>query len=1408
MRQVFNPLNGLFDRVPNLLDEVTKQIITIGANGCAYSTIGAANAAITDNATDKRYVFLIQPGTYTEDVTLKPWIEYQGTQSDPTGVNIVGQVDTAGTGLFSLKSLQITLNATADADIGLDVSSAGSVLVTDGVRIIVNASTDINPRAMLLDAAFWGFFSFTVSYTNTYAGTTKDIDVIDINGSTIYQGLALVATMSVEGASGTHCVIQNSATGTVRLVSSAIEYTNTGAAFSGTAIAMCSTGVPAQEHVLTGNQVYMRGGGAGTAIGFRLDTAAGGGAIRHGHDNVNIDGFTANQEYVAFTGDGDQQIIDYVIMSKDLPPTGTGATAVYSYDEEKSGITEWVDAGNYYSLVGTTFTVLRGGYGRVRGVPVVFDDSQAVTITANAQNFIYSDNNGTVQNTNAPTLETSVNGMPLFQVFYDGTTAIVSKETHEYSFPTRASNYLHSVVGTVVGPSGADVTRVATGTGGAAGDRQIKIVGENTLYDHGLSTTIPDSAGAAVSWYQMYINGSGNWVSAANQTELLMQYNNGGVLTAMTANRYVNGRLYVVKDDLNASIPKYLTVIGTAQYSNLSTALAARGSTPAASGNLLGIEPCQLGVFTVHNSGGGYIADLQIEKAVVNALFAGSGSQLASVIATDVTNFNVILSATDATSQQCFETIDDTAAKKAASSTDNALVRFDGATGQLLQNSVGILTDGGALSGITAITCPAYGYAGAMTFGSVNATTVVIGNVANTTQTDIYGAVVNIGQAGGTVNLLGAVNNLNATDVYVPNDLEVDGVVYADGGVDRATAASLVIGATNASAVDISKSGVMTTIKGTLNVDEAVTLDSSLGVSGTTTFEKSANPVYIYSSTDTFGITKGNWTTSATAPFREYIQFGRGTRASPTQVQSGDEIYEQQFYAMDATSTYQLQMNVVVKTTATITGTNQSKLAIRNASDTELFSVTNTAATFGVPVTVSESLIVGDYTSTNEMLHLKGGAGNRMLTLDNNTKQWSHIISTAAAGYTIKNQTDNISVFTFGDTGACTVGPSGISTSDWHALNGSLKLRGHTSFDTGASEYTHIGGTESGVQIRQNSAVVTLYGGLYGTFVANNYSTANRPGALLSVIRATSSVTTGPAMQLYTGSSTSHGAGASASLVSVFQVTHGGACTIGPSSGLTTSHTIQASPGVTTTAVLNIDSKATYPSLIGAYTGGTLRGFWGANGTNSFMIFNTSGTQTLAVSNAGVCTLGLSTGIGATYHSIYGAIRSESSDATQSHVLYRPTGGTDARDVLGLARSDTEDGGEVYLAFFEGASGIGSLGSLGGGIRRNAGDTAYELYNSSDASLKRITGVYSGGLAIVNAIPVSIYDWIREDKANDCVGWVAQHVQQYLPKAVGKDQDGLLNLGTSEFLPVMWNAIQELSAENNELKARIDLLGA
>ena len=74
------------------------------------------------------------------------------------------------------------------------------------------------------------------------------------------------------------------------------------------------------------------------------------------------------------------------------------------------------------------------------------------------------------------------------------------------------------------------------------------------------------------------------------------------------------------------------------------------------------------------------------------------------------------------------------------------------------------------------------------------------------------------------------VINTTTPSVTITPATIVTGALSANGGLDRSAAATLAIGGTNANAVDISKTGVATTIKGTFNVDEAATFDSTLKI--------------------------------------------------------------------------------------------------------------------------------------------------------------------------------------------------------------------------------------------------------------------------------------------------------------------------------------------------------------------------------------------------------------------------------------------------------------------------------------------------------------------------------------------------------------------------------------------------
>jgi hypothetical protein len=199
------------------------------------------------------------------------------------------------------------------------------------------------------------------------------------------------------------------------------------------------------------------------------------------------------------------------------------------------------------------------------------------------------------------------------------------------------------------------------------------------------------------------------------------------------------------------------------------------------------------------------------------------------------------------------------------------------------------------------------------------------------------------------------------------------------------------------------------------------------------------------------------------------------------------------------------------------------------------------------------------------------------------------------------------------------------------------------------------------------------------------------------------------------------------------------------------------------------------------------------------------GTTTLAtVTGTGAWTLGLESGNLA--QTINGGIKAGYSGCTAYHAFYMSVS-SDTDTPLIVARSATENGSEQYVSFYENATSAASPGSESGGIRRNSGDTAYEFYNASDEKLKDIHGIYSGGLEVVKNIPVKYYSWKGEHNKGS-FGYIAQDVQKYLPSCVSQDSNGILNLGTADMIPVMWNAIQELSAKNDALEARLAALEA
>ena len=344
---------------------------------------------------------------------------------------------------------------------------------------------------------------------------------------------------------------------------------------------------------------------------------------------------------------------------------------------QDSGFVSWDAGTTYYTITGGALRVDRGGTGIIKGEKVTWLGGQTTgAFAVNTLNYVYIDNTGTIGSVTSGSSTLYRNNIVLFEVLYDGTNYEVVKENHPASFDTDTSGWIHNNIGIIIQKDtgadtiGATATRVTTGTGGVATDREVKIVGQAIVNDHGLLTTIPDSAGAGVTWNFYYTNASGKWIRYAQQTQLPMFYNNAGTPTALTTT--TNGdigvfRLYVSKDDLNGSIPHYFAVMHTANFNTAGQAntAIANGNIAISSGELAGMELAQLGYAIVKNNvSGGYIDSIVIQKSVVNTQYAqGGNTGQANLTLTDTTNFNKNLSSIDTNVQQALETLDELSVK-------------------------------------------------------------------------------------------------------------------------------------------------------------------------------------------------------------------------------------------------------------------------------------------------------------------------------------------------------------------------------------------------------------------------------------------------------------------------------------------------------------------------------------------------------------------------------------------------------------------------------------------------------------------------------------------------------------------------------------------------------------------------
>lgn len=312
---------------------------------------------------------------------------------------------------------------------------------------------------------------------------------------------------------------------------------------------------------------------------------------------------------------------------------------------QDTGFAAWVtpaEAVDYWSYAKPaavpTFTLLRGGYGYIKGKRVTWAANQTIPIVYNANNYLVIDDEGKLERTDSGQPPTYTDKIPLFELFDDGVMALpfVKKENHPISFPINIATFLHHNLGNIIRGAGAVMNIRTPGLGAATANRQWYITGDDVVEDHGLSTTIPATVALGVETARyFYKTLAGRWMMDSFGDTVPIKYTLNGAPQAISNNQRGIIRMYVTEDDLNDSTPQYFGVLHDAQFSSLSAANAAisGGLLTVPTDELYVMEPTQLGYLIVRNVvAGGYIEEIVIQKNTFNSRYIGgasSGSHLA-----------------------------------------------------------------------------------------------------------------------------------------------------------------------------------------------------------------------------------------------------------------------------------------------------------------------------------------------------------------------------------------------------------------------------------------------------------------------------------------------------------------------------------------------------------------------------------------------------------------------------------------------------------------------------------------------------------------------------------------------------------------------------------------------------------
>ncbi|OYT31644.1 hypothetical protein B6U93_03215, partial [Candidatus Woesearchaeota archaeon ex4484_78] len=284
-----------------------NQTVTVCKRGCDFDKIQDAIDSINDASASKKYVVLVYPGVYNENVVGKDYVAIKGVSVREQAVinGSSGVLYTFPDKEGGLQNIKLQGRPTSSGMILVNVSSGSSHEIlncfldlksdTDGVT--GNLINQKGGELLLVDSELEYNFSGSSTGSNWH-------NILSINSDSIFQAIGNEAEFYVNDIDDYVAVLNSPSTSQERTYIEAnnIRLYLTNPSYSGYCSFYYAHGSSTDKFILA-NQLYLKGAGSGTAFGFYMDTATNNGAIHSNANRMIIESFANN--YAAFVASGD-----------------------------------------------------------------------------------------------------------------------------------------------------------------------------------------------------------------------------------------------------------------------------------------------------------------------------------------------------------------------------------------------------------------------------------------------------------------------------------------------------------------------------------------------------------------------------------------------------------------------------------------------------------------------------------------------------------------------------------------------------------------------------------------------------------------------------------------------------------------------------------------------------------------------------------------------------------------------------------------------------------------------------------------------------------------------------------------------------------------------------------------------